>query len=146
MASEEVEQLAVHGVRLLRGMLDGMRSAMAQMILKQPARYFPQRLMHGRNLYENVGAIPVFFNHSLKSSNLAFDSAKAVEIGGLDLRIYGHCVLAGPATWMLGFVWHAFTIPPGGYTGKSMGYKFSLPGTNGAGVYTGISPVEDDKK
>jgi hypothetical protein len=60
--------------------------------------------MHGRNLDENVGAIPIFFNHSLKSSNLAFNAAKAIEIGGFDLGIDGHRVFTGPGARMLGFV------------------------------------------
>ena len=77
---------------------------MSQVILKQTARYFAQGLMYGGNLNENVGAIPIFFNHSLKSSNLAFDTAKAIEIGGFDLGIDGHRVLTGTGARMLGFV------------------------------------------
>jgi hypothetical protein len=104
MASEEVEQLAIHGVGLLRRMLDRVGGAMAQMVLKQPTRHFAQGLMHGRNLYENVGAIAIFFNHSLKSSNLAFDSAKTIQIGSFDLGIDGHRMFTGSTAWMLGFV------------------------------------------
>jgi hypothetical protein len=104
VASEEVEQLAVHGVCFLRRVLNRVRGAMAQVIFKQPARHFAQSLMHGRNLYENVCAITIFFNHSLKSSDLAFDAAKAVKIGGFDLWIDPDSMFTGSAARMPGFV------------------------------------------
>jgi hypothetical protein len=77
---------------------------MAQVVFQQSARHLSQRLMDGGDLDENVCAITIFFNHSLKSSNLAFDAAEAIEIGGFDLRIDSHRVFTGSGAQMLGFV------------------------------------------
>jgi len=112
MASEEVDQLAIHSVRLLRRVLNGVRGAMAQMVLEQPAGDLAKRLVHGGNLDENVGAITIFFNHSLKSADLSFDASQAVEIGGLDLWIHGYGMFAGSRSRMFGFVWHGKHYTP----------------------------------
>jgi hypothetical protein len=85
-------------------MLDGVGGAVAQMILKKPARNFPKGFVHGGDLDENVCAIAIFFNHSLKSADLPFDSPKTIEISGFDLGIDGHCMFTWPITRMLGFV------------------------------------------
>ena len=74
------------------------------MVLKKRARDLAKGFVNCRNLYENVCAVAIFFNHSLKSADLAFDSTKAIEVGGLDLGVDGDGVFTGAGARVLGFV------------------------------------------
>jgi hypothetical protein len=78
--------------------------------------------MNGGNLYEDVCAVSIFFNHSLKSPDLAFDATQTIQIGGFDLRVHGDGVFSGSRAWLFCFGSHALTIPPGGYKCKWAGY------------------------
>jgi len=60
---------------------------MFQMISHQGLADGAKRLLHGRKLNENVGAVAVFFDHALKAANLAFDAAEAMKIRELDIGI-----------------------------------------------------------
>lgn len=122
MASEKVYEFAVHGLGLLRRVLNGVGGAMAQMVLQKSARDFAQGFVHGGDLNEDVCTIAIFFNHSLKSANLAFDAAEAIEIGSFDLGVHGDGVFTGADSSVLGFVHHEINIPPGGYMRKRLGY------------------------
>jgi hypothetical protein len=95
-------------------MLDGMGSAMLQVILEERSRDLPQGFVNGGNLQENVRAIAIFFNHSLKSSDLPFDTSKPIQIGGLDLRINGNGVLSWSGVGLFRLADHAlYYTPPG---------------------------------
>jgi hypothetical protein len=57
------------------------------MILQQQLAHAPQRLLHRRNLDQNIGAIAVLVDHPLQPTHLAFDAAEALGEG--DLSFYG---------------------------------------------------------
>ena len=73
----QVQQLFIHGFGTAwRCIAYGFRSAVTQMILQQGAADGAQRFLHGRNLYENVGAVAIFFHEALQSAHLTFDAAQ----------------------------------------------------------------------
>jgi hypothetical protein len=38
-------------------------------------------------LHDDIGTVPVFFDHLLQTANLTLDPAQPFEIGKLDLRV-----------------------------------------------------------
>ena len=67
---------------------------MAQMILHQGAAHGAQRLLRGRNLHEDVGAVAIFFHQALQTAHLPFNPAQAFQVGRLDFRIDGQRLAA----------------------------------------------------
>lgn len=98
-----------------------MGCAVSQMVLKQRPGDFAKSLVDSRNLYENVSAIAIFFNHSLKSANLPLDAPEPVQIGCFDLRIDGNGVFPGPCDVVFCFGAHVASIPHGGICASCRG-------------------------
>ena len=54
-----------------------MGGTVSQVIAHQRPGYRPERLLHGRDLGQNIGAVSIFIDHPVQSANLAFDAAQA---------------------------------------------------------------------
>ena len=82
---DHLQQFVVHGLSLLvRPALNGMGSAMREMIAHQRTSDRPDGLLRRRDLRENVSAVAVFFYHPLQATHLSFDTAQPPKIRGLD--------------------------------------------------------------
>lgn len=88
MAINQIQELVVHGIRAVTALArERLPCAMMQVIPHELARHAPQRLLHGRDLHDNVGAIAILFDHLVQAADLPFDPAKPLQVGGLDRRI-----------------------------------------------------------
>ncbi len=74
------------GHALLVATPDRVCRAMPQMIFQQFPRDAPQRLLHRRDLRNDISAIAFFCHHPLQAAHLALNPAQPGEIGALDLR------------------------------------------------------------
>jgi hypothetical protein len=63
--------------------------AMADVITQDFFFYSPKRRTDGRNLYNDVDAVPAFYDHARKAAHLAFDPVEPFETGVLDVLTHG---------------------------------------------------------
>ena len=63
---------------------------MAKMIAKQLPSDSAERLLHRRNLSQNVGAVAVFADHALQPANLALNAAQPFLVAGFNLGVNSH--------------------------------------------------------
>jgi hypothetical protein len=114
---DEVEEFGVHGLLFIgRAGADGLGGAVGEVIAHQSSGYGAERLLHGGELGDDVGAVAVFFDHAMQAADLAFDEAEATEIGGFDLRVDGYSLASGFVEagdlcglfifWFSLFYWH----------------------------------------
>ena len=52
-----------------------------QVISKERPRHTAQGFLHRGHLSDDVRAVPIFFNHFVKTTDLAFDSTQPFEFG-----------------------------------------------------------------
>ena len=71
---------------------------MAEMVAHQLTADRTQRLLHRRELRDDVGAVAVLFNHPLQSSHLPFDAAETRQVAGLDVTVHGNRLSPGRVT------------------------------------------------
>jgi hypothetical protein len=64
---------------------------MLEMISHELSAHSSKRFLYGRDLHHDVSAITVAFDHSLDSTHLTLDSAKALQIPFFNVRIDGDC-------------------------------------------------------
>src|SRR5256885_6949326 len=60
------------------------------MIAQELAAHAAERLLHGRDLHEDVRAVALLLDHLLQPAHLSFDATEALLISFLDLRIDRH--------------------------------------------------------
>jgi hypothetical protein len=62
---------------------------MAQMVFHQGAAHGAQRLLYGRNLHQDIGAVAFFLHQALQTAHLPFDPAQAFQIRRFNFWIDG---------------------------------------------------------
>ena len=78
----------MHGRGGFIGSPDRRGDALLQVVPHELLADAPQRFMHGGDLNEHIGAIPILLNHFLEAANLTLDAPKPGEVALLCLRIY----------------------------------------------------------
>ena len=76
----EVDQFIVHRFGLFRSSLDGRGRTMFQVVPHELSPHTTQRLLHGRDLRQDVGAVAILVDHFLQSTHLPFDASESLEI------------------------------------------------------------------
>jgi hypothetical protein len=88
MFIDEFEELFVLiGGLLFTAAANGLSGAVVEMILHESAPDASQSFLYGGDLDDDIGAIALLFHHLLETADLPFDSAQALQVRGLDLRI-----------------------------------------------------------
>src|SRR6185312_14352714 len=86
---DQFQQFVVHRFGLVRRSLrNRIGHAMMQVIAHQRPPDTPKRLLHRRDLLQNIGAIPVVLHHLLQAPDLPFDAPQPVEVRSLDVRVH----------------------------------------------------------
>jgi hypothetical protein len=122
------EQFVVHrfGFFFLAA-VQGFRSAVMEMIAYEVSRDAAESFLNAGYLRDDVGTVAIVLDHFLEAADLAFDAAKAVAIGFLELGVDAHgfarfrgdgTSAVGGARWMGGFTVDRFLYghriyPPG---------------------------------
>src|SRR5581483_2802346 len=65
-----------------------LRGAILQMVSHQGAAHRAQRLLHGGNLHQDIGAVSIFADQALQAAYLTFNAAQPLQIGKLNFRIH----------------------------------------------------------
>jgi hypothetical protein len=102
MSEKEIDEFVVHLCVLLAS-VDVVCNAMLQVIAHQLARDPLQRFLHGRDLHQDIRAVPVFLYHFGDPTYLSFDPLQAPQIAGLGFGVHRDC---------LSFLLHIDSIPP----------------------------------
>jgi hypothetical protein len=61
-----------------------------QVIAEQLPADAAQRLLHRRDLRDDIGAVAILFHHFLQAAYLAFDTPQAPQVRDLEVRIDGN--------------------------------------------------------
>jgi hypothetical protein len=54
--------------------------------------YCTQRFVHGRDLREDVGTVPILLDHLLKTTHLPLNAPKPLKITLFAIRVHAHCL------------------------------------------------------
>ena len=95
---------------------NGLRDAMAEMILKQPEGDRFQGPRYGGYLGEDVDAVLLFLDHPLQAAHLSFDAAKSPSVRGLVVRVAVQLALRvalyliSTQAGFIEYLWQAFSL------------------------------------
>jgi hypothetical protein len=93
MRVDHFQEFVVHGFGFFFFVAaQGFGGAMVQVVAHQIAGYAAEGFLDAGDLRDDVGAVAIVFDHFLEAADLAFDAAKAVAIGVLELGIDGDCL------------------------------------------------------
>lgn len=132
VSEDEVEELPLHGLFCVASLSGRVGGTVGEMVAHELATDSHERLAHGGDLHENIGAISALLHHPLNPAYLTLDPPEPGEIGCPNLRVdlggvgwgiggagvVGHGKgFGGGGTGGLtsGTDWH--TLPPGGRFG-----------------------------
>src|SRR5690606_6927276 len=90
VAVRHVDQLVVHALGLVPAGLDRRPRAALEVVAEQFLAHAAERLVHGRDLRQDVRAVALLLDHPLEAADLPLDAAQPLQVPLLDLRVHAH--------------------------------------------------------